>query len=168
MPNVKTGKIRDIMVIFELFKLDNRTKECYSIASSINQREKCEMGKEKGDPELKFVFSERESSFSLEIRAIRPSAVFGTRRKAALRGEGFAWVPDLGSFLKLKEVGVSPYLGFTLCLSVFMMLELFEALNGRLIGPKTWDRIIVNFEAQIMQSVTEHSWFGLLDCAFVY
>ena len=26
VPNVKTGKRRDIMVIFELFKLDNRTK----------------------------------------------------------------------------------------------------------------------------------------------
>ena len=32
---------------------------------------------------------------------------------------GFAWVPDLGSFLKLREVGISPYLGFTLYLSVF-------------------------------------------------
>ena len=93
---------------------------------------------ERGDAvSLKFVFSERESSFSLEIRTIRPSAVFGTRSKVALRGEGFAWVPDLGSFLKLREVGVSPYLGFTLYLSVFMMLELFEALNGRLIGPIT-------------------------------
>ena len=50
---------------------------------------------------LKFIFSERESSFSLEIHAIRPSAVFGTRRRASLREEGFAWVPDLGSFLKL-------------------------------------------------------------------
>ena len=38
------------MVIFELFKLDNRTKECYSVVSSINQREKRELGKEKGDP----------------------------------------------------------------------------------------------------------------------
>ena len=56
-------------------------------------------------------FSERESSFSLEIRAIRPSAVFGTRRRVSLHGEGFAWVPDFGSFLKLQEVGVSPYLG---------------------------------------------------------
>ena len=55
---------------------------------------------------------ERVSDFSLEIRAIRPSAVFGTRREAALRGEGFAWVPDLGNFLKLREVGVPPYLGF--------------------------------------------------------
>ena len=45
--------------------------------------------------------SERERDFSLGLREIRPSAVFGTRRKAALRGEGFAWVPDLGSFLKL-------------------------------------------------------------------
>ena len=62
------------------------------------------------------IFSERESSFSLEIRAIRPSAIFGSRSRAALRREGFAWVPDLGSFLKLREVGVSPYLRFTLCL----------------------------------------------------
>ena len=62
------------------------------------------------------VFGERASDFSLEIRAIRPSAVFGTRRRVALRGEGFVWVLDLGSFLKLREVGVSPYLRFTLCL----------------------------------------------------
>ena len=47
------------------------------------------------------VFVERRSDFSLEIRAIRPSAVFGIRREAALPGEGFAWIPDLGSFLKL-------------------------------------------------------------------
>ena len=58
------------------------------------------------------IFSERESGFSLEIRTILPSAVFGTRRRTALRGEGFAWVPDLGSFLKLREVGISPYLRF--------------------------------------------------------
>ena len=57
-------------------------------------------------------FGERVSSFSLSFCAIRPLAVFRTRRRTALRGEGFAWVPDLGSFLKLREVGVSPYLGF--------------------------------------------------------
>ena len=55
-------------------------------------------------------FSERESSFSLEIRAIRPSVFFGTRRKAALRREGFVWAPDLRIVDKLLEVGVSPYL----------------------------------------------------------
>ena len=56
-------------------------------------------------------FRERLSSFSLSFCAIQPLAVFGTRRKAALRGEGFAWVPDLRSLDKLLEVGVSPYLG---------------------------------------------------------
>ena len=64
-------------------------------------------------------FLERVSSLSLSFCAIRPSAVFGTRRRTALSGEGFAWVPDFGSFLKLREVGVSPYLGVTLYLSVF-------------------------------------------------
>ena len=63
------------------------------------------------------------------------------RENCSLRGEGFVWVPDLGSFLKLQEVGVSPYLGFTLYLSVLQCFGLFEALNDRLIGPKAWDRI---------------------------
>ena len=58
------------------------------------------------------LFSMRRSDFSLKIQAIRLSAVFGTRRKAALRGEGFAWVPDLKSLDKNLEVGVSLYLGF--------------------------------------------------------
>ena len=101
-------------------------------------------------------FRERVSNFSLEIRAIQPSVVFGTRRKTALRREGFAWVPDLGSFLKLREVGVSPYLGFRLYLSVFQCFGWFEALNGRLIGPKTWDRIIGNYADIFGQSVIVH------------
>ena len=84
----------------------------------------------------------RERNFSLEYRAIRPSAIFGTRRKAALHGEGFAWVPDLRSFLKLREVGVSPYLSFIPSLSTFSMFELNEVVKGRLIGPKAWDRIV--------------------------
>ena len=54
------------------------------------------------------VFREKVSDFSLDLRQIRPSAVFETRRRTALRGEGFMWVPDLWSFLKLQEVGVSP------------------------------------------------------------
>ena len=88
---------------------------------------------------------ERRSDFSLEIRAIRPSAIFGTRRIAALRGEGFARVSDLRSLDKLLEVGVSPYLSFTLYLSVFQCFGYLEALNGRLIGPKTWNQIDINF-----------------------
>ena len=79
-------------------------------------------------------------NFSLESWAIRPSAVSGTRRRTALREEGFVWVPDLGSFFKLLEVGVSPYLGFRLYLSVLQCFGLLEALNGRLIGSKGWNR----------------------------
>ena len=91
------------------------------------------------------VLRERRTSFSLEYRQIRPSEFVGTRSKAALRIEAYAWAPVLRSFDKLREVGVSPCLGFTLYLSVFQCFGWFEALNGRLIGPKTWDRIIGNF-----------------------
>ena len=94
------------------------------------------------------------SNFSLEMRTIRPSAVFETRRRTALRGEGFAWVPDLWSFLKLQEVGVSPYLSFIPILSILRMFELNEAVRGRLIGPKTWDRIVRNFLGFFLPSVT--------------
>ena len=87
----------------------------------------------------------RRSDFSLKIRAIRLSAVFGTRRKAALRGEGFAWVLDLRSLDKLLEVGVSPYLGFIPSLSTLRMFESIEAVRGRLIGPKPWNRINMKF-----------------------
>ena len=73
---------------------------------------------------------------------IRPSEFFETRRNVALRGEAYGWAPVLRSFDKLREVGVSSYLSFTLCLSVFMMLELIEAVSGRLIGPKSWNRIV--------------------------
>ena len=87
----------------------------------------------------------RRSGFSLEYQEIRPLAVFETRRRTALRGEGFAWVPDLGSLFKLLEVGVSPYLSFIPILSVLQMFESSEAVRGRLIGPKPWDRIDMNF-----------------------
>ena len=98
-------------------------------------------------------FSERVSNFSLGLRAIRLSEFFGARRKVVLRGEDNAWTPVLGVFDKLHEVGVSSYLSFTLCLSVFTMFELIEAVSGRLIGPKTWDRIVRIFGALSMQSV---------------
>ena len=77
-------------------------------------------------------FRERTSYFSLNLCAIRPSTVFGTRRRTTLRGEGFAWVPDLGNFLKLGEVGVSPYLdpylSFIPSLSTLRMFESIEAV----------------------------------------
>ena len=94
---------------------------------------------------LDLCVSERVRDFSLDFWLIRPSKFFGARRKTVLRGEGNAWAPVLRSFDKLCEVGVLSYLSFTLCLSVFMMLELIEAVSGRLIGPKSWNRIVRKF-----------------------
>ena len=82
----------------------------------------------------------RISSFSLDLREIRPSEFVGTRRKAALRDEAYVWATDLRSFDKLREVGVSPYLGFILYLSTLLMFELNEAVRGRLISSKSWNR----------------------------
>ena len=85
----------------------------------------------------KWSFRERIFDFSLKYREIRPSEFVGTRRKAALRGEAYAWTPVLGVFDKLREVGDSPYLGFMLWLRAMLMFRLVEALNGHLIDPKT-------------------------------
>ena len=63
------------------------------------------------------------------------------------------WVLGLRSLDKLREVGVSPYLGFILYLSTLLMFELNEAVRGRLIGPKSWDRIVIIFEASNGQLV---------------
>ena len=104
----------------------------------------------------------RERDFSLKIQAIRPSAVFGTRRRTTLRGEGFAWVPDLGSFLTLLEVGVSPYLDFIHSLSAVSMFESNEAVRGCLIGPKPWDRIDIIFETKIGAAVCGYRLFGCI------
>ena len=99
---------------------------------------------------------------------IRPSAVFGTRRKAALRGEGFAWVPDLRSLEKLLEVGVSPYLGFIPSLSTLSMFESNETVRGRLIGPKPWDRIDKIFGTPNGAAVTATADLGLLNLEILY
>ena len=109
-------------------------------------------------------FRERVSDFSLEIRAIRPLAVFETRRRTALRGEGFAWVLDLWSFLKLKDVGFSPYLSFIPILRVLSMFESNEAVRGRLIGPKPWDRICINFETKFGAAVYGYGMSGYRLC----
>ena len=49
---------------------------------------------------------------------------FRGKKDAVLRGEGNAWAPISWSFDKLCEVGVSPYLGFILYLSILSMFEL--------------------------------------------
>ena len=66
------------------------------------------------------------------------------------------------SFDKLQEVGFSPYLSFILILSVLSMFESNEAVRGRLIGPKPWDRIDKNFEIKFGAVVYG---YGLIWCS---
>ena len=107
-------------------------------------------GEKEMDSELQFFFSsERERDFSLDLRAIRPSEFVGTRSKATLCIETYAWAPVSEVFDKLREVGVSSYLSFTLCLGVFMMLELIEVVSGRLIGSKSWNRGVEFLETHV-------------------
>ena len=47
------------------------------------------------EEQIERVLERERENFSLKIRAIRPSAVFGTKRRNALRREGYAWTPDL-------------------------------------------------------------------------
>ena len=101
------------------------------------------------------VFRVRVSNFSLSFRQIRPLEFVGTRKKATLRIKTYAWAPVLGVFNKLREVGVSPYLGFTLYLSVLQSFGWFEALNGRLIGFELEPRW-KNVRDPCGQSVTIH------------
>ena len=68
----------------------------------------------------------------------------------------------IGSFLKLLEVRVSPYLCFIPILSVFRCFGWLEALNGRLIGPKAWDRIDLILLTQYEMVVTAQKLVGCL------
>ena len=73
----------------------------------------------------------------------------------------------IGSFFKLLEVGFSPYLCFIPILSVFRCFGWFEAVRGRLIGPKTWDRIDIIFGTKMEQPVTSPRLIWVQNCAFV-
>ena len=93
-------------------------------------------------------FSERVSNFSLKFWEIRPSDFFETRRRVVLLGEDNAWTTVLRSFFKLLEVGVSSSLFYTL-FKCFVMFELIEAVRGRLIGPKYWNRNVGIFKTHL-------------------
>ena len=80
-------KRRDIMVILEFVLNDNKTKRNSDLLHLKKEKNKSW----RGDAGSHFqTFRERGSSFSLSFCAIRPSAVFKTRRKAVLRGEAYA------------------------------------------------------------------------------
>ena len=55
---------------------------------------------------------------------IQPPDLFGLRRKAVLCGEDNTWTPVLGSFDKLREVGVSSYLFYSRfkCFVMFVLV----------------------------------------------
>ena len=97
--------------LFEM--LMNETKESIVIFSKGKRSKTCK-GRHFSSSELSFCyFRERVCIFSLKSQAVRPSELFGPRRKAVLRGEGNAWAPVLRSFKKLCEVGVSSYLFYS-------------------------------------------------------
>ena len=123
------------------------------MSPTIQKGKKRELKKEEDAEDGNGVFRMRRLDFSLKSWEIRLSEVVGARRKAALRGETYVWAPNLRSFDKLREVGVSPYLGFILYLSTLLMFELIEAMSDRLIGPKTWNQNVRIFGALSMQSV---------------
>ena len=60
---------------------------------------------------------------------------------------------DFSEFLQTPRGRISPYLGFIPILSVLLMFRLFEAVRGRLIGPKTWDQIDKIFGRKMEQPV---------------
>ena len=103
----------------------------------------------------------RESvCFSLRSWEIGSLDFHGARRENVLSGAGYAWTPDLWSFLKLQEVEFSPYLSFIHILRVFRCFGWFEAVRGRLIGPKTWDRIVGIFLRISLVAVSVQSHVG--------
>ena len=62
--------------------------------------------------------------------------------------------PGFVEFPQTPRGRISPYLSFYSHLNVLLMFRLNEAVRGRLIGLKTWDRINRNFERKVEQPVT--------------
>ena len=89
-----------------------------------------------------FSFSERRSSFSLGFLTIGPLDFDGARGENVLRGAGYAWTPGLRVFDNSKRYDFLPTCILFLFLRVFQCFGWFETVRGRLIGPKTWDRIV--------------------------
>ena len=90
----------------------------------------------------------------------------GEKEKGSTRGR-LRVDSGIGSFFKLFEVGFSPYLSFYSHLNVLLMFRLNEAVRGRLIGPKTWDRVDIIFGTKMEQPVTAPRLIWVQNCAFV-
>ena len=92
--------------------------------------------KTEGSNRFFILFLEREPLLS-SFPAYSTVGSLWDKKESCSTRRGVRVGTDLGSFLKLRKVGVSPYLGFILYLSTLLMFELIEAVRGRLIGPKT-------------------------------
>ena len=73
------------------------------------------------------------------------------------------WALVLGSFDKQRDVGVLSYL-FYLLFKCFVMLGWFEAVSGRLIGPKSWNRSVEIFGTHLDSPWQCRDCFGCLYC----
>ena len=71
---------------------------------------------------------------------------------------------SLGVFNKLREVGDLSYLVYFLFKCFDRCFGWVEALNDRLIGPKTWDRIVRIFLSHLDSPRTVCGRCGLLGC----
>ena len=84
------------------------------MASDRTKRELNEMKKTSSSPFLAWYvqwrgeieFRKRRSNFSLDFPAIGPSVSGEAISKVASHNKGYAWAPVLGSFNKLRKVGV--------------------------------------------------------------
>ena len=83
----------------------------------------------------------------------------GEKEKRSTRGR-LRVDSGIGSLFKILEVGFSPYLSFYSHLNVLLMFRLNEAVRGRLIDHKTWDRIDRIFEREDGAVVTARQLLG--------
>ena len=91
--------------------------------------------------------------FSLRSREIGPLDFDGARREKVSTRSRLRVDSGFVEFPQTPRGRISPYLDFIHVLSVLSMFRLFEAVRGRLIGPKTWDRIDKIFGRKMEQPV---------------
>ena len=98
------------------------------------------------------IFLEREPLLSRNMRNPTVGRLRDKKEKCSMR-RGLRVDPGFVEFPQTPRGRISPYLDFIPILSVLSMFRLFEAVRGRLIGPKTWDRIDKIFGRKMEQPV---------------
>ena len=88
---------------------------------------------------MEVFFRERSSTFSLEFPTIEPSVANEARSKVTSHSKGYAWVPVLGSFDKLRKVGVFSYLFYSLAKGHFNGWGFVKAWMAVVLVPKDLD-----------------------------